>query len=107
MVDALVLLEEGDDARLIERVQFVDARPGGQGNLRIHIGARHQEPVRGLRVARIERRAPLCLLKAAPEGLPYRAAQLLDQLGAALWTVIMDDDAAILQVVNLELVRDG
>src|SRR5207244_4835626 len=84
VIDPTVRLDEPHDALLVELVQAVQPGPGREGEPALHRGVWGQDHV-------------LVVLAHDP-------AQLLGQVGAL--AVVLDDHAAVLEVVHLQLWRD-
>lgn len=86
MVDALEGVDEARDASLVERLQGVDLPPGGEGDSVLHGGVGGEDDE--LRVA------------------AHDAFELLHEVGAVA-AVVLDEHAAVLQVVHLKAPVDG
>src|SRR5262245_22916722 len=87
MIDAFVRLDEPRDARGVEVVEGVDARPRRERDTRLHAGVRREDDVLGM--------------------LPDDGRELLDEIGTTGWAVVLDHHAAVLEIVHLQLLDDG
>jgi hypothetical protein len=86
MVDAAVRLNKPRDAMLIEIVKPVNPPPCGEGDARVHVGVGGQDNV--VRIAGNNG----CQPGDEPVTIP---------------AMILDHDAAIFQVMHLQLIRNG
>jgi len=86
MIDPAVCLDEPYDPLLVELIQLVYARPGREGDPSIHPGVRGEDHLG---------------VVAEDEG-----TKLCHEVGALPGAVVLDEDSAPLEVVDLELVRN-
>ena len=89
MVDADVGLNELIDAGLIEVVELIQSGPGGKGNAAVHVGVRREDQMDiffvGLRALLV---------------FQQDAFKLFDEVGASFGALVINDDSAVLEVVD-------
>src|SRR3989449_4876461 len=96
VVDPDVGLDEAVDACLVELGERVDPRPCRQGDPGVHVGVWRNDQ---MHVALLFFRSLLVLEKDT--------LKLFEQVGASLRAVVLDEYAAVLQVVDLVFLGNG
>src|SRR6266545_5184957 len=87
VVDPPVRLDEPHNPRLVELVEDVDARPGRERDARPHVRVGSQD---------------YAVRVALDDGF-----ELLHHVGAAGAAIVLEHHAAVLEIVDLELLGDG
>src|SRR5262245_47816874 len=87
MIDPPVGLDEPRNARGVELVERVDARPCSERDAGLHARVRSEDDVLGI--------------------LPDDGRELLDDVGTTGWALVLYHHAAVLEIVHLQLLDDG
>ena len=98
VIDAFVAFEEGPDAGFVELIKFVDALPGHQRDARAHILVQgcHRACVAGpCGVV-----AYHCQMATRGDKRTGEGIQLVHQFRAVVLALVIDDYAAIFQIVD-------
>src|SRR3989475_13331040 len=107
VIDPHVGLDETVDAGLVEIVEGVDPRPGREGDPGVHVGVWRNDETHVFGNRALMFFVSTILLLGERFVLEKDAHQLIYEVRTPLRAVVLDDHAAVLQVVDLVFLGNG